>query len=82
MFYSNTNGNIVFGSRYDQIAKHQNSIDNEIDQQVLKTYLKMYYIPAPYGILKDTFQVYPGECVTIESSGELSKYLYSGVSRN
>lgn len=76
LFYSNTNGNIVFGSRYDQIAKHQNSIDNEIDQQVLKTYLKMHYIPAPYGILKDTFQVYPGECVTIESSGELSKYLY------
>ena len=36
----------------------------------------MHYIPAPYGILKDTFQVYPGECVTIESSGELSKYLY------
>ena len=60
LFYSNTNGNIVFGSRYDQIAKHQNSINNEIDQQVLKTYLKMHYIPAPYGILKDTFQVYPG----------------------
>ncbi len=76
LFYSYNKGNVVFGSRYDLVAKHNNSIDNAIDQEVLKTYLKMHYIPAPYGILEDTFQVYPGECVNIDSKGKLSKYTY------
>lgn len=76
LFYSYNKGNVVFGSRYDQVAKHNNSIDNAIDQEVLKTYLKMHYIPAPYGILEDTFQVYPGECVNIDFKGKLSKYIY------
>ena len=76
LFYSYNKGNIVFGSRYDQVAKHKNSINNVIDQEVLRTYLKMHYIPAPYGILEDTFQVYPGECVNIDSKGKLSKYTY------
>ena len=76
LFYSYDQGNVVFGSRYDQVAKHNNSIDNAIEQEVLKTYLKMHYIPAPYGILEDTFQVYPGECVNIDSKGKLSKYIY------
>ena len=73
LFYSYDQGNVVFGSRYDQVAKHNNSIDNAIEQEVLKTYLKMHYIPAPYGILEDTFQVYPGECVNIDSKGKLSR---------
>ena len=76
LFYSYNKGNIVFGSRYDQVAKHKNSVNNAIDQEVLRTYLKMHYIPAPYGILEDTFQVYPGECVNIDSKGKLSKYTY------
>jgi len=76
LFYSYNTGNVVFGSRYDQVAKHKNSINNVIDQEVLRTYLKMHYIPAPYGILEDTFQVYPGECVNIDSKGKLSKYTY------
>ena len=76
LFYSFSQGNVVFGSRYDQVAKHENSINSPIDQQVLKTYLKMHYIPAPYGILKDTFQVYPGECINIDSKGNRSKYIY------
>lgn len=76
LFYSYNQGNVVFGSRYDQVAKHKNSIDNAIDQEVLKTYLKMHYIPAPYGILKDTYQVFPGECVNIDSKGKLSKFTY------
>lgn len=76
LFYSYNIGNVVFGSRYDQVAKHKNSIDNAIDQEVLKTYIKMHYIPAPYGILEDTFQVYPGEYVNIDSKGKLSKYIY------
>ena len=76
LFYSYNKGNVVFGSRYDLVAKHNNSIDNAIDKEVLKTYLKMHYIPAPYAILEDTFQVYPGECVNIDFKGKLSKYIY------
>lgn len=76
LHYSKTNENIVFGSRYDQIAKHNLSINSLIDKEVLKTYLRMHYVPAPYGILEGTFQLEPGQCITFKSDGTFSSKKY------
>ncbi|NVK51421.1 MAG: asparagine synthase (glutamine-hydrolyzing) [Flavobacteriaceae bacterium] len=76
LHYSITNNDIVFGSRYDQIAKHPNSINNSIDNQVLKTYLKLHYIPAPFGILENTFQLEPGQYIRFNKNGIVEKKTY------
>jgi len=60
---------VVFASQYDQIARHRSFISNQIDPKVLKLYLSQHFIPAPHGILNNTFQVEPGEVVIFNSSG-------------
>ncbi len=76
LFYGVKNGNIVFGSRYDQVTKHPNFINNGLDEAVVHTYMQSHYLPAPYGIQKYTYQVEPGQIVTVNKSGQLSKDYY------
>ena len=76
LFFSFYDKELIFGSRYDQISKHPLNYGLNIDKQVLKTYLTMHYIPAPYGILEHTFQVEPGELITIDDSANLDKRYY------
>ncbi len=56
---------LVFASQYDQVSKHPKFQNQEIDPSVLKLYLRQHFVPAPLGILKNTFQVMPGEIITI-----------------
>ena len=76
LFYSFHEQQLIFGSRYNQISKHSFNKDFKIDKQVLKTYLKMHYMPAPYAILENTFQVEPGQIIEIGKNGILHKKFY------
>ncbi|MGB0975220.1 MAG: asparagine synthase (glutamine-hydrolyzing) [Flavobacteriaceae bacterium] len=76
LFYGVKNGNVVFGSRYDQITSHPNFSQNGVNEAVLHTYMKSHYLPAPYGILNNTYQVEPGQHITITSAGQLLKRYY------
>ena len=57
LYYGLNNDIIVFSSQYDQIAKHKTFCANQIDPEVLKLYLNQHFIPAPLGLLKNTYQV-------------------------
>ena len=76
LFYGFQNGNIFFGSRYDQVTKHPNYINNGIDETVLHTYLQSHYMPAPYALQNNTHQVEPGQIVTLNHNGTLIKEYY------
>ncbi|WP_431135827.1 asparagine synthase (glutamine-hydrolyzing) [Psychroserpens mesophilus] len=76
LFYSFDDGDLVFGSRYDQVSKHDLNKNNGIDNAVLRLYLKRHYMPAPYGIINKTFQLRPGEIVSFLSDGSVHKRLY------
>ncbi|MFK7782442.1 asparagine synthase (glutamine-hydrolyzing) [Psychroserpens sp.] len=76
LFYSFDEGDVVFGSRYDQVSKHDLNKHNGIDNSVLRMYLKRHYMPAPYGIIKKTFQLRPGEHVSIHTDGSIHKNIY------
>lgn len=75
LFYSFKEGQLVFGSRYDQISKHHLNKDSKIDKRVLKTYLAKHYVPAPFGMLENTYQVEPGQIIEVEK-GALNKSYY------
>ena len=59
----------MFASQYDQIARHRGFNANQLNSRVLKLYLSQHYIPAPYGILDNTFQVEPGQIVSFDKRG-------------
>ena len=62
-------GVLIFASQYNQISRHIKFCNENIDEEILKLYLSLHYIPSPYGILKNTYSVNPGEIVTINSHG-------------
>ncbi len=76
LFYGYNTSGVVFASQYDQVARHKWFVDEKLDNEVLSLYLRMQYIPAPYGLLSNTYQVLPGEIVKISRSGEKTHKRY------
>lgn len=76
LFYGWDGKTLVAASQYDQVFSHPEYNSKAADPQVLKLYLEQHYMPAPFGIYKNTFQVSPGEIVSIDKNGSISKYRY------
>ncbi|MFL2983033.1 MAG: asparagine synthase (glutamine-hydrolyzing) [Candidatus Neomarinimicrobiota bacterium] len=70
LYYGFNNRKIVFASQYDQIAKHPSFSNQSINPEVLKLYFSQHFIPAPYGLLENTYQIMPGEIVTFNIGGK------------
>ena len=64
------NGKIlVFASQFNQISGHKAFYGESVNEEVLKLYLTQHFIPAPFGLLMNTFSVYPGEIVSFDFNG-------------
>jgi asparagine synthase (glutamine-hydrolysing) len=55
----------VFGSQYDQVIRHRRCDRSAVDAEVLGLYLRLGFIPAPYGLLSGTGQVEPGHWLQV-----------------
>ncbi|GGW60294.1 asparagine synthase (glutamine-hydrolysing) [Winogradskyella epiphytica] len=69
LFYGWDGKALVVASQYDQIRGHALYSSKSINSQVLKLYLEQHFMPAPFGLYEDTFQVLPGEIITFSSEG-------------
>ena len=67
---------VVFASQFNQISRHPGFNNEPIDEEVLKLYLSQNFIPSPFGLLKKTYSVKPGEIITIDSEGRKHSQLY------
>lgn len=67
---------LIFASQYNQVASHPVFRGESIDKEVLKLYLNQHFISAPYGLLKNTYQLEPGELVNFNKDGFISKNKY------
>tara|TARA_Y100001958_G_C21248503_1_gene581331 strand:- start:1109 stop:2983 length:1875 start_codon:yes stop_codon:yes gene_type:complete len=76
LYYAFNKNRLVFSSQYNQISNHPSFYNNEIDLQVLKLYLSQHFIPAPFGLLKNSFQLNPGEIITFDMNGNYRKNHY------
>jgi len=76
LFYGCKNGQLVFASQYDQIVKHSLFKAEAMDAQVLRLYLEQHYLPAPFGIFRNTAQLQPGEWITFSIKGVEKKERY------
>ncbi len=70
LFYGFKNRNIIFASQYNQISRHEKFNFESIDESVLKLYLSFNYIPSPFGILKNTYSINPGEILRFDKNGK------------
>lgn len=69
LFYGWNGKTVVAASQYDQITNHPTYSGKTVNPQVLKLYLQQHFLPAPFGLYKDTFQVLPGEIITFNRDG-------------
>ena len=76
LHYGYNNRTLVFASQYNQVAQHPSFKDNQLDSNILKLFFEQHFIPAPYGLLKGTYQVMPGEIITFFSDGSIQKTRY------
>ena len=76
LFYGWNGKTLVAASQYDQIKNHPDFFNYPIDESVLKLYLQQHFVPAPFGLYKNTFQVRPGEIITFDSNGYIDKKQY------
>ncbi len=76
LYYGISNGSVVFGSQFNQVSLHPLFRDKSIEPSVLKLYLRIHHIPAPFGLLKDTFQVRPGEAIFFDSDINIKSKIY------
>lgn len=76
LFYGWDGKTLVAASQYNQITDHQVFKDKSVNPQVLKLFLEQHYMPAPFGLYNDTFQVLPGEIVQIDKYARINKIRY------
>ncbi|MGV8828170.1 MAG: asparagine synthase (glutamine-hydrolyzing) [Breznakibacter sp.] len=76
LHYGVNSQGVVFASQYNQVARHEWFSRSAINSPILATYLRRHYIPAPNGLLENTFQVAPGEMVTIDMKGNIQRKQY------
>ena len=76
LFFGWDGKTLVAASQYDQIFSHREYREKPVDPQVLKLYLEQHYMPSPFGLYKDTYQVAPGEIVTFKKNATISKSRY------
>lgn len=64
LYYGTVNGNSVFSSELKPI-KEVPFWNLEVDRNVLPSYLRHHYVPAPYSIYKNVKKLLPGHYVSI-----------------
>ena len=70
LFYGWNGRSLVFASQYNQISRHPAYNKEQINQQVLKLYLKQHFVPPPFGLLEKTYCVKPGEIISFNLAGK------------
>ena len=76
LHYGIDNKVLFFASQYNQIVSHPSFYESKTNPEVLKLYLLQHHIPAPFGILDNTFQVSPGETILFNKNGRAIKNMY------
>ncbi len=67
---------IVFASQYNQLLAHPLSHDLDISQEALGLYLRLAYVPAPYGILEDSYMLKPGTWIRCNAERKLQEGIF------
>ena len=83
LYYGLIEDKIVFSSQYDQLFEHPSFCSNlATNPESLADYLRFGYISAPNAFFKRTYQLEPGQIMTINKTFEPQKYTYYHFLKN
>jgi asparagine synthase (glutamine-hydrolysing) len=61
---------LVFGSQYDQLLRHPWCDRSALRDDVLGLYLRLGYVPPPYGLVRNTHHLEPGTFLRVQPGRE------------
>lgn len=64
---------LAFGSQYDTLLHTPWGLPGDMRQDVLRLYLHLHYIPPPYGLIANTYQLEPGHYLLVQADGTMHK---------
>ena len=76
LYYLQHAEGLVFGSQYDQLLVHPWSNGLAFSPTAASLYLYLASVPAPFGILKNTFMLEPGSWLEVDREGRISEGRY------
>ena len=76
LFYGFNGSSIVFASQYNQISRHPFFCNEPINQEVLRLYITQHFIPPPFGLLRNTYSVSPGQILKFDKNGKKKSSIY------
>ncbi|MBF0430922.1 MAG: asparagine synthase (glutamine-hydrolyzing) [Fibrobacteria bacterium] len=77
LYYFEHPEGIIFASQYNQILAHPWSQASNIDYQSLSLYFHLGYVPAPFGLVKDTHMLEPGTFLQLSPTQKTIKPFYT-----
>lgn len=75
LYWAGRNGRLLFASQPRAFTAHPRW-RSEIDREAFALYLRYGYVPAPFCIYQDAFQVRPGRAMTWYADGTLQERCY------
>ena len=76
LYYLRHSQGVMFGSQYDQLLAHPWSRGLSFSSAAATLYLHLASVPAPYGILENTFMLEPGSWIEVDGNGRISRGRY------
>ena len=76
LFYGKKGRQVVAASQYDQVHLHPSFVNEDVNPEVLKLYLQQHFVPAPFGLYENTYQVFPGEHIIFFPDGSSKNEMY------
>lgn len=76
LYYMRHSQGLMFGSQYDQLLVHPWSDGLSYSPAAATLYLHLASVPAPYGILENTFMLEPGCWIEADGNGRITQGRY------
>ena len=73
---------IAFASQFNALLHTPWGRPGPVRLDVLRLYLKLHYIPAPYCLLENTYQLEPGHYLIVHPDGRIEKRCWWQLSRD
>src|SRR5262249_33133513 len=64
---------LAFASQFNALLHSHWGEPGPMRQDVLRLYLRLHHIPAPYGLLENTCQLEPGHLLIVRANGSIEK---------
>lgn len=76
LYYLVDQKGIIFASQYDQIIAHPWARGLPYSKEAVEMYMRLGYIPAPFGLLKNTHMLPPGTWMKVDCNGKQETHRY------